>query len=120
LLLIVLVLFTSNAWAIDLAWDHDNPSNVTGYSIYYVPTDGSSGPYNISVSDGMTMTVTIPDTHFEPGLEYTIYATAYNLTGESDHSESITYTRTGWGPPADKPPAKLHIKPGKPKNPRKR
>ena len=110
---------STNAWALDLAWDHDDPANVGGYVIYYAPTDGSSGPYNIMVSDGMTMTVSIPDTHFEPNTEYTIYATAYNISGESEGSDSIVYTRHGWGPPADVSPIKLWIKPGKPNNTRR-
>jgi hypothetical protein len=119
ILLAAALLFASPALAVDLAWDHDNPTNVTGYTIYYAPTDGSLGPYNITISDGMTMTVNIPDTHFKPNLEFTIYATAYNLTGESEHSDSITYTRHGWGPPPDSVPIKLWIKPGKPKNHRR-
>jgi hypothetical protein len=119
LLVSVIVLFASSAWALTFAWDHDNPSNVLAYTLYYEPTIGSPGPDWASVSDGNVMTITIPDSHFEPNVEYTIYVTASNISGESDHSDSITYTRTGWGPKPDKPPAKLHIKPGKPKNPRK-
>jgi hypothetical protein len=115
LLIAVFVLFTSSALAVDLAWDHDDPANVTGYTIYYEPTDGSEGPYNVTVTGGEVMTVYIPGDHFKPNLEYTIYATAYNLTGQSDPSVPITYTRTGWGPPADKKPIVLWIKPGNPK-----
>jgi hypothetical protein len=113
---VVLMFLAPCAWALNLAWDHDNPSNVTGYTIYYEATDDTLGPYNITISGGSVMTVTIPETHFKPNLEYTIYATAYNLTGQSEASESITYKRTGWGPPADLAPIELHIKPGKPKN----
>ena len=114
LLVLVVVLFSSSAWALDLTWDHANPANVTGYTLYYAPTDGSSGPYNISIQDGMVMTITIPENHFQPNVEYTIYATAYNLTGESAASDPVTYRRTGWGPPSDQPPIILWIKPGKP------
>jgi hypothetical protein len=114
--LFFLVLFTSNAWAVDLAWDHDNPANVEGYIIYYAPTvPNANGDGYINISDGSIMTATIPDSHFEPNVEYTIYATAHNLTGESEGSDSIVYTRHGWGPPADMPPIKLWLKPGKPK-----
>ena len=117
LLIAGVFLFASSAWAtVDLAWDHDDPANVTGYTIYYESTDGSQGPYNISVTDGTVMTVSLPDDHFKPNLEYTIYATAYNISGESIPSISITYTRTGWGPPEDAPPINLWIKPGNPKN----
>jgi hypothetical protein len=117
ILVVMFVLFLfSNTWAVDLAWNHDDPVNVDGYIIYYAPTDGSLGPFTISVSDGMVMTVTIPQEHFQPNLEYTIYATAYNLSGESTSSNSITYIRHGWGPPADLPPIRLWIKPGNPNN----
>jgi hypothetical protein len=115
--LIFLVLFTSNAWAVDLAWDHDNPAIVTGYTLYYAPTDAVpeiDGGHIFNINDGMVMLATLPEEHFKPGLEYTIYATAYNISGESDASESITYMRTGYGPPPNKPPIKLWIKPGKP------
>jgi hypothetical protein len=117
LVVISLVLFmSSNGAALDLTWEHDNPSNVTGYTIYYGPIDESEGPYNITVIGGSVMTVSISGNHFKPNLEYTIHATAYNLTGQSEPSESIVYKRTGWGPPDNLAPVKLYIKPGKPKN----
>jgi hypothetical protein len=116
LLFIVLVLFSTSAMAVDLAWEHDNPSNVNGYTLYYEASDGSGDKYLYTVGDGMTLTATLPDSHFKPGLEFTIYATAYNLDGESDPSNVITYKRTGYGPPPNKEPIKLWLRPGKPKN----
>jgi hypothetical protein len=116
LMLMFVLIMAAPAGAVDLAWDHDDPSSVSIYSIYYSTTEGSSGQGIITVSDGMVMTVSIPESHFQPNVEYTIYATAYNLSGESGPSNSVTYMRTGWGPPVDMPPIKLWIKPGNPNN----
>lgn len=112
LVVLAITMFAANAPAIDLAWDHVDPAAVTGYTIYYAPVDGSLGPFNISVLGGEVMTLTIPDEHFQPNLEYVIHATAYNITGESGPSNTVFHTRHGYSAPPDNTPIVLWFKPG--------
>lgn len=95
--------------AADLQWDYPaDYSEITGYTIYF--TDGSDN-YNLSflkgdtnvVQDGISIIYGDIDTnlHLAPGVEYTIYITAYNSEGQSGASNSVVYQRDAYIPPTN-------------------
>jgi len=115
-ILIFMILFSVSANALTLAWDHDTPADVVGYVLYYRATNGSLGPFNLTINGGDNMTIEIPTIEFKPNVEYTFTVTAFNDSGESEHSEPLMWTRHGWGPPSDNVSSETYVKPGNPNN----
>ena len=102
------------AQAVTLQWGHDTPDEVVGYNIYYQPADQSAGPFKVTVNGGHTFTADIPDENFMPGVEFDLWATAFNEAGESDPCPKIQWTRPPYAPGADIGPDTVYIMPGKP------
>ena len=116
--LILILVSTVSASALELAWDHVDsavPGVITGYVLYYAATDGSLGPFNRTILGGANTSVVIPTIEFKPNVEYTFTVTAFN-DFESDHSVPLMWTRHGWGPPVDNVSSEEYVKPGKPNN----
>jgi hypothetical protein len=99
----------------DLQWDYPSDWGViTGYTVYFNEEGETDPAFNKTVpknspditQDGTSVTYTDIDdklnlAHNQP---YNFYITAYNESGESLPSNIVTYTRTGYGPPADSLP----------------
>ena len=93
------LLSVGTASALTLAWNHANPANVAGYTLYFTDAANNTVVYNMSTSEPQ---ITIGDEYFIPGATYVFTVTAYNATGESDYSEELVYTiPDGYTPPAN-------------------
>ena len=91
---ITFFLMCVTAQAGTLQWDH---AGADGFIFYY--TDGTNNYNYTLVGDVRTCDTGL--LNLVPGLEYTIYVTAYNETAESGPSNSVTYTRGVFSPPAN-------------------
>lgn len=107
LLFITLVPITTLAASITLAWDYEDGTSVQGFTMYYYNTADSANVYNKTVADPAAREMTIDN--LQPGTSYTFYVTAYNTTGESDHSNEVTGATPDYTPPPDKEPVIIHI-----------
>ena len=112
-LLGIVLLLACPAWAMDLEWDYPSDwGNIVGYTWYF--TDGTNN-YNKTffkadvTEDGMTVTYQNAEEklNLQFFTEYSIYLVAYNDEGESDPSNTVTYTRSGYVPPPDVLPSPL-------------
>ena len=84
-----------SAFGASLVWDAST-GTVDGYIIYY--TDGTN-QYNYN--NGQSLSCDLSNLNLAPGVEYTFTVRAYNAAGESGDSNSITYTREPFVPPAN-------------------
>jgi hypothetical protein len=83
---------------VQLAWDRNSETNVTGYTIYY---GGSSRSYNRTVIAGTNTSLWIRG--LEGGLWYYFAVTASSSTGlESEYSAEVPFLAPG--PPPNHPP----------------
>ena len=82
------------ALADSLSWTHDGAD---GFIVYY--TDQTNN-YNYNVI-GDVRTCDLDLLNLAPGVEYTFHVTAYNETAESGPSNTVTYTREIFSPPAN-------------------
>lgn len=92
---IMLICGTASAAEVTLGWGASE--GATGYILYY-------NEFNKDVGN-----VTQAAIDVVPGVEYTIYATAYNGNGESGPSNTVTYTAPVYSPPDDILPAIIDI-----------
>jgi len=96
------------AFGASLQWDDPGVEwdTITGYTVYF--SDGI-GDFNKSEITGDLIradgSVTYTDIdnklNLHYGIEYTFYITAYNESGESGPSNTVTYTREAYVPPLD-------------------
>ena len=94
LLVFVFALVPAVACADSLEWTHDGAD---GFIVYFAD---QSNAYNYNVV-GDVRECDIGLLNLTPGVEYTIYVTAYNETDESGPSNTVTYTRNVFAPPAN-------------------
>ena len=102
----ILFLLVGMAQAAILQWDH---AGADGFIIYY--TDGTFN-YNYTVV-GDVRTCDTGLLNLIPGVEYTIYVTAYNEVAESGPSNTVIHIRTVFEPPANLLPV-VEDAPGEP------
>lgn len=109
---LLFVCFTSVAYSADMQWDYPSDWDaIEGWTINF--TDGSQDfnktIYKTDVTgDGTYVTYTDIDNNLNLGfgVQYTFELVAFNDAGASDPSNSVTYTRSAYNPPADVlPPA---------------
>ena len=102
------LLLVTPAFGADLQWDDPGTewTSITGYTVYF--SDGAEN-YNKTAlipelvrADG-SVTYEDIDNKFNLhyAIEYSFYITAYNDSGESGPSNTVTYTREGYSPPLD-------------------
>ena len=118
LLLIWLLLFAIGSavgayrtWGITLAWD-PNTDSAIGYIVYYQQT-GNDTTYSEVVQGRESTTITIDSCKFQPGSEYSFWATAYNNGGESGPSNTVTWTAPEFIPESNPAPVIINV-PGTP------
>jgi hypothetical protein len=111
-LLIALVLsilfFTTPVFSANLMWDYDQYHDQTiGFTVYY--TDGTE-QYNYSflkeaaeIQESNVAFVDIEDKlNLQYGIDYDFTLTRYNNSGESGHSNTVTWGRgDGYVPPTN-------------------
>ena len=106
--------FTSYGFAATLVWDFDEYHDKSvGYTVYF--TDGEENfNYSFTVDQTEVVVVDGQQVHFDNvenrlnlhyGVEYELYLTRYNDMGESDPSNTITYTRPAYSPPTNHLPS---------------
>jgi len=101
------LLLPALSYSSTLTWDAC--TNATGYNIYF--TDGENN-YNYNNSN-QTVCPDIDTTLNLPyGVEVTFHVTAYNLSGESGPSNTVTYTRAAYVPPENSLPPIVIVIPG--------
>lgn len=98
------------AWGVTLAWDA-NTDNATGYIVYYQHADDPI--YSEVVQGRENTTLAISNGKFQPGLEYSFWVTAYNSAGESEPSNTVTWTAPEYIPENNPAPIIINI-PGVP------
>jgi hypothetical protein len=86
LITILLLMFAAPCFGATLSWNAPTEGTPTGYKIYYNEYSQDLGLV-LEVVDAETVL------NLVPGLEYTMYVTAYNAIDESGPSNVITYTR---------------------------
>ena len=89
----ILFLMVGMVQAATLQWDHDGAD---GFVVYY--TDGANN-FNYTVGDVRTCDTNL--LNLIPGVEYTFHVTAYNEVAESGPSNTVTYIRAVFEPPAN-------------------
>lgn len=94
ILAIILILFPLTANAALLTWS--SVPTADGYTVYF--TDGTT-QYIHTVGDNTTCDTA--ELNLVPNVAYTFTVRAYNQYGEGPDSNSVTYTQTGYSPPAD-------------------
>ena len=100
---LLFLIFIPMSEADSLQWDP--VSNAGGYTIYY--QDTTIGKDEILKTAQTTISMT--QLSLYPGHDYTFEVIAYNLAGESDRSNSVTYTAQGYTPPDDTVPVVISI-----------
>ena len=114
LLAFILLLATSVGHAADLVWDYPADWNdLSGYVVYFNEVGDTDTPYNKTLTkndvtqDGTDVTYADIDDklNLQFNQPYNFYITAYNASGESGPSNSVSYERSGYDPPADNLPA---------------
>ena len=93
-ILAMVLMFAGTSYAAMLQWDHDGAD---GFIVYY--TDQTNN-YNYNVV-GDVRTCDTELLQLAPDVEYTFHVTAYNESGESGASNTATYTRQVFYPPAN-------------------
>jgi len=96
-----------NAGAVDLSWDANSETDLTGYLVYSVEKDSAEEPYidgPVAVSENPTFTLN--ELCYEPGKTYEYWVTAFNATQESGASNIVEYA---W--PAANPADKVNPRP---------
>jgi len=99
-IVLALLLISTAAWTDTLKWNASPTAD--GYKVYY-------NEYSKIVGD-VTECV-LEEIGTVPGTEYTIHTTAYNSAGESEPSNSVTWTRPVYTP-TDNPAPTVIIIPG--------
>lgn len=95
LFLISGLLFAGSALAVDLEWDPNaDDQGVIGYYIYWQRSDGAGDIMQAQVDGRLNTHITIDDANFIYDIAYTMWATAFNTTEESDNSLPIEYARS--------------------------
>lgn len=113
--IIVLLMGVATANAADLQWDFPTDWNdLTGYIVYFNEIGETDTPWTKTVlkddpaisQDGASVTYSDVDDklNLQFNQPYNLYITAYNNSGESGPSNIVSYTRTGYSPPADSLP----------------
>lgn len=96
------------AFGASLQWDDPGAEwdSIVGYTIYF--SDGTEDfnktelKGNLTRADGSVTYADIDNNlNLHYGIEYTFYITAYNDSGESGPSNTVTYTREAYVPPLD-------------------
>ena len=82
------------SFADSLAWDHDGAD---GFVVYFT---NQTDDYNYNVI-GDVRECELGLLNLTPGVEYTIYVTAYNDVDESGPSNIVVYTRVVFSPPTN-------------------
>jgi len=119
LICLAALLLPALAFGASLQWDDPGAewTAIIGYTVYF--SDGVED-FNKSVPTADLVrvegiSVTYPDIddklNLRQNTEYTFYITAYNETGESGPSNSVTYTREGYTPPPDHLPSPVASSP---------
>ena len=110
---IIVLLMAGVANAADLQWDYPADWNdLTGYVVYFNEVGDTDTPWsktlgkNDITQDGTSVTYADIDDklNLQFNQPYNFYITAYNDSGESGPSNSISYERSGYSPPADSLP----------------
>jgi len=105
-----MMLIPALAFGADAQWDYPADwDQIVGYTFYY--SDGINN-YNKSilkadtVSDGSNVTYADIESNLQLGYDitYDIYLTAYDEAGESGPSNTVSFSRSGYSPPADSLP----------------
>lgn len=107
-----IMLFAATSFAATATWEHDGV-NTEGYTLYFWKSDAPATVYNKSVTGSTVRTMTLDDNYFMPGVQYSFNMTAYNALGETERSETATWTRPGsaYSPPGDVLPSVMYMKP---------
>ena len=105
-ILAMVLMFCGSAQAATLQWDH---AGADGFIMYY--TDQTNN-YNYNVV-GDVREVDLDILQVTPGVEYTYYVTAYNSSGESGPSNTVTHTVGVFSPPVNVLPVASPV-PGNP------
>ena len=112
LIALLLTLLPLSVSAVSIQWDLDaDHSRANGYTVYY--SDGTAD-YNktflvsetvVNEQEGTVRYENIEENlNLHPGVEYTFTLTRYNEVMESDHSNSVAWTRPSYNPPTDQLP----------------
>lgn len=91
----LLICGASQAASVTLGWNASE--GATGYILYY-------NEFNKDVGNVTQATLDIVS-----GVEYSIYATAYNANGESGPSNTVTYTAPVYIAPDDNLPTIINV-----------
>lgn len=111
--LLILMIFAINANALTLEWT-PNTEDTDGYIIYW-QKKGNTDPAKVyhQAIEGMTSNqITLPNSYFERNEVYQFWATAYNSVEESEDSQTIEHSVSGFSPPADNLPVEFYEGPG--------
>lgn len=88
--LIMVLMVPALAISAKLTWDHDG-ANTEGYRLYYgFAADGY--PYSKDLGKPTGNEYPMEQLNLNPGQTYYMTLTAYNEAGESDQSNSVTWT----------------------------
>ena len=103
-LLILVMAVSVSAEPVNLRWDAST-GEVDGYNIYFT---GGAESFNYDAGDATEVLDIVDTLNLHPGTTYTFTATAYNQMGESEQSNSATYTTADvYAPPGDNIPIRL-------------
>ena len=91
--ILIVLLFTANAFAIGVLWDDPNEESVgvLGYKVYYAPENDPGATLVVDVLGYGNTQTTIDSSGFLYGENYIFKVTVYNAVGESLPAQA-TYT----------------------------